>query len=232
MGVIHDLGLQKMICDLHTHTLLSDGVLSPVELIRRGIVNGYQVIALTDHVAVGYLRRIIGEVARDCLLAREQWGIMAVAGVELTHVPAKSIDVAAREAKEEGAQIVLVHGETIAEPVEPGTNLAAVASPYVDVLAHPGLITLEEARLAATNGVFLEISARKGHSLTNGHVARTAGLVGAKLLLNSDAHDTGDLLTPASARAIVRGAGLDDEETEEVLFGNPRLLLAKLKIAG
>ena len=31
------------------------------------------------------------------------------------------------------------------EPVEPGTNLAAASCPDVDVLAHPGLLTAEEA---------------------------------------------------------------------------------------
>lgn len=221
-----------MVYDFHTHTLLSDGALSPVELVRRGIVNGYRAIALTDHAGLGYLRRIIREVTRDCSLAMQQWETIAIAGVELTHLPAKAIAEAAKEAKEEGAQIVIVHGETIAEPVEPGTNLAALQSPHVDILAHPGLITLEEAKLAAARGIFLELSARKGHSLTNGHVANIARLAGAKLLLGSDAHDTGDLLTTTLAHAIARGAGLDEDETNEVLSANPRLLLAKLKIGG
>ncbi|HLE81453.1 MAG TPA: PHP domain-containing protein, partial [Dehalococcoidia bacterium] len=30
--------------DFHTHTFLSDGVLSPIELIRRAHVKGYRVI--------------------------------------------------------------------------------------------------------------------------------------------------------------------------------------------
>ena len=56
------------------------------------------------------------------------------------------------------------------EPVETGTNLAAIEA-GVDILAHPGLITPEEATLAAERGVALEITTRAGHSLTNGHVA-------------------------------------------------------------
>ena len=39
-----------------------------------------------------------------------------------------------------GAQIVLVHGETIVEPVPPGTNHQAIEA-GVDILAHPGLIS-------------------------------------------------------------------------------------------
>ncbi|MBI2907246.1 MAG: histidinol phosphate phosphatase domain-containing protein [Chloroflexi bacterium] len=221
-----------MVYDLHTHSLLSDGELSPVELIRRAAINGYTAIALTDHVGLGYLGRIIEEAKRDCALAAEYWGITAIAGVELTHVPAKALGEAAREAKERGAQIVIVHGETIVEPVEPGTNLAAVQSPHVDILAHPGLMSPEEAKLAASNGVFLEISARKGHSLTNGHVVRMARLAGTKLLVNSDGHAPGDLLSDGSAQAVARGAGLDEAEVDQALLTSPRLLLAKLKIKG
>lgn len=218
-----------MVYDFHTHTLLSDGELSPVELIRRAAVNGYTAVALTDHVGLGYLGRVIEEVRRDCALAAEHWGLAVIAGVELTHVPAKAIDRVAGEAKERGAQLVVVHGETIVEPVEPGTDLAALQSKHVDILAHPGLITLEEATLAAANNIFLEISARKGHSLTNGHVLKMARLAGAKLLLNSDAHAPADLLTPASAQAVARGAGLDKKELDEVLLANPRRLLAKIE---
>ena len=42
-----------------------------------------------------------------------------------------------------GARIIVVHGETIVEPVRPGTNRKALESD-VDILAHPGLITEDE----------------------------------------------------------------------------------------
>ena len=218
-----------MVYDFHTHTTLSDGSLSPVELIRRAQVRKYSAIGITDHVGLGYLDRIIGEIARDCAMARHHWDIIAIPGVELTHVPPAAISEAARRAKELGAWIVVVHGESIVEPVEKGTNIAAIKCPFVDILAHPGLLTIEEARLAAANGVFLEISARKGHCLTNGHVSRLARLAGAKLLLNSDAHDPPDLLCPELARQIAQGAGLIEEECIEVLTTNAHALLKKLQ---
>ncbi|MDM8000655.1 MAG: histidinol phosphate phosphatase domain-containing protein [Dehalococcoidia bacterium] len=216
--------------DFHTHTFLSDGELSPVELIRRACEKGYRAIALTDHVGMGSLERLIRETVEDCRIARENWDILAIPGVELTHLPARSIAEAAKRAKELGAWIVVVHGETIVEPVEQGTNLAAVRSPDVDILAHPGLITAEEARLAASNGVFIEISARKGHSLTNGHVAKTALAVGCRMLLDSDAHDSADLLSPQLATAILLGSGLGEKESQEVLAANPSALLRKLPL--
>jgi putative hydrolase len=216
--------------DFHTHTCLSDGELSPVELIRRAGEKGYRGIALTDHVGMGSLERLIRETVEDCRIAREYWNIVAIPGVELTHLPARAIAQAAKRAKELGAWIVVVHGETIVEPVEKGTNLAAVQSPDVDILAHPGLITLEEARLAARNGVFIEVSARKGHSLTNGHVVKTALAAGCTMLLDSDAHDSPDLLTPELAAAILLGSGLGEKESKEVMVSNPPILLRKLPL--
>lgn len=217
-----------MVYDFHTHTLLSDGEFSPIELIRRTLVNNYRAIALTDHTSIGELPRIIQEAAEACALARSHWNILAIPGVELTHVPAHAIAETAKKAKELGAWLVVVHGETIVEPVEKGTNLAALHSPHVDILAHPGLLSLEEAQLAATNSIFLEISARKGHCLTNGLVASLAQQVGAKLLLNSDAHDAHDLLNSSLADAVAHGAGLDDTACRQMLGPNPQALVKKL----
>ena len=217
-----------MIYDFHTHTSLSDGVLSPIELIRRAIVNNYAAIALTDHAATGTMERIIRETAEVCALARSYWNILAIPGIELTHVPPRAIAETAKKAKELGACIVVVHGETIIESVEKGTNLAALHSPHVDILAHPGLLSLEEAQLAATNGIFLEINARKGHCLTNVHVTSVAQQVGAKLLLGSDAHGEQDLLTNPLADAIIHGAGLDDIACHQILNINPQALIKSL----
>lgn len=216
-----------MLYDFHTHSFFSDGVLSPVELIRRAGHNGYAALAITDHAGVGHLERLLAELARDCSLARQHWNLTALPGVELTHLPPEAIPAAALRAKELGAAVVIVHGETIVEPVLPGTNLAAVRCPHVDILAHPGLLTLEEAEIAAANGVLIEISARKGHCLTNGHIVKVAQQAGAQLILNSDAHEPSDLLTRDRARAVAQGAGLDEREIEKVLVATPKLLLER-----
>jgi putative hydrolase len=216
-----------MVYDFHTHTTLSDGSLSPMELIRRACVAGYRAVGLTDHGALGGLSRFAQELSQDCALARDRWRITALPGVELTHVPAAATAEVARAAKEVGLWLVIVHGETISEPVEEGTNLAAVSCGDVDILAHPGLITLEEAELAARNGVFLELSARPAHAAANGHVARMARLAGAKLIVNSDNHDL-DFLSEEQGRRIALAAGLEEKDLEEVLRVNPQLLLEKI----
>ena len=217
--------------DFHTHTFLSDGVLSPLELIRRAYVQGYQVIGITDHVGSGNLEYVVKTLVEDCRIASQRLDILALPGVEITHVPKDDINGVAQQAKAMGAKLVIVHGETIVEPVEPGTNWAALSSPAVDLLAHPGLLTPEEAALARERDTFLEISARQGHSLANGHVARTALEQKAMLVLDSDTHEPDDLLKPDLTHKIAKGAGLSEEETHALLKINPERFLQKLGIS-
>ncbi len=216
-----------MVYDLHTHTTLSDGEFAPIEMIRQAVSNGCPAYALTDHATSADMERIIPEIVKVCALARKYWKIIAIPGVELTHEPAAVIAETAKRAKEMGAWIVIVHGETIVEPCEKGTDLAAVSSPHVDILAHPGFITLEEAQLAARNNIFLEISARKGHSLTNGHVAKMAQLAGAKMLVDSDAHKDTEILTEVFAEAVAKGAGLEADTVRQILTVNPEIMVKR-----
>ena len=197
--------------DLHTHSLLSDGELIPSELVRRAKVIGYEAIAITDHADYTNLERLV-DAAKKARVLEECFGIVVIPGVELTHLPPQHIAPLAKKAKELGAEIVVVHGETPAEPVMPGTNRAAVECKDVDVLAHPGFITLEEAKFAAANDVLLEITSRGGHNMTNGYVARIARDAGARMIVDTDSHGPGDLITSARALEIARGAGLSDEE--------------------
>ena len=195
-----------MMIDLHTHSLFSDGELIPSELVRRLEILGYSAVAITDHTDssnLGFIIPRIIEVANDL---NNSQPVKVIPGVELTHVPPKSIGALVEKARELGAALVVVHGETIVEPVAPGTNRAALEA-GADILAHPGLITGEDAKLAAEKGILLEISARGGHSFANGHVARLAEDAGAALILNSDSHSPGDLMSEEFARKVFEGAG-------------------------
>jgi histidinol phosphatase-like PHP family hydrolase len=211
--------------DLHTHTLFSDGELVPSELVRRAEVIGYTAIALTDHADISTLDFIIPRIIEACTKINGKNGIIAVPGIELTHVHPDDIAEHARKARGMGARIIIVHGETIVEPVMPGTNRRALESD-IDILAHPGLISDEDTELASRNGICLEISARKGHSLSNGHVAKTALRYGARLILNTDTHAPGDLITVERAKMIVRGAGLSDDDLKRML-DTSRVLVKK-----
>lgn len=212
--------------DLHTHTFFSDGELIPAELAQRAAVAGYTALAMTDHGDRSNLDLIIPRIARVADELGEALGMTILAGVELTHVPPKHIAKAVAEARALGAKIISVHGETLVEPVAPGTNRAALEAD-IDILAHPGLLTVEDAELAARRGIHLELTTRKGHSLSNGHVAKVALAAGAKLVVNNDAHAPGDLLAPELVRKIVRGAGLSEEQIDQV-FANSVALVAKV----
>lgn len=214
--------------DFHTHTFLSDGELLPIELIRRAIALDHRAIALTDHVSASNLERVISETIKDCRLAEENWDIIALAGVELTHVPVGSLDKLVKLAKSLGAELILVHGETLAEPVEKGTNSAAVKNPDVDVLTHPGLLTQAHAELAKENRIFIELTSRKAHAATNPHIAKISKETGAKLLLNTDAHAPEDLIAEHQAEKICIELGLGSSEINKVLYENPKMLLKKL----
>ena len=85
--------------DFHTHTFLSDGVLSPIELIRRAHVKGYRVMAVTDHVGPGNMEMVLKMLKTDCRAASERWDVLALPGVEITHCPKEDIDRLAKEAK-------------------------------------------------------------------------------------------------------------------------------------
>ena len=217
-----------MTYDFHTHTLLSDGTSSPIELIRFAYVYGYKCIGITDHGSYSNLERVIGSLKKDCELAEKYWDIIAVPGIELTNIPAASVDGMARSAKELGVKMVAVHGESIVEEVEEGTNLAAVKSEYVDMLAHPGIMTSEEAMLAVKNDIYIEITKRVGHSLTNGRVVDIGRKAGVKFLLNSDSHNYTDLYRGDSQKEVALGSGLSIEEYNRIIDYNQKEFLKKI----
>lgn len=214
--------------DFHMHTFLSDGALLPVELIRRCIVNGYTAMAITDHASASNLESILEALIREAEMVQRHWHFTMLPGVELTHVPPSAMDELAQQAKRLGAKVVVVHGETPVEPVEPGTNRAAIESAAVDILGHPGFLTEEEAALAAANGTFLEITSRRGHSLTNGHVARVGQAAGVKFLINSDTHSPGDIHTESFAYRVGLASGLPETEVAAAIGANARLLLERV----
>jgi putative hydrolase len=213
--------------DLHTHTLLSDGALLPSEHLRRAVAAGHGAIAITDHVDTSNLEDVLSRLLTFAREQRDDFPIVFIPGVELTHVAPRTVGPLARRARDLGAGLVLVHGETVCEPVAPGTNAAAVRCPDVDILAHPGLLTVDEAEQAQAHGVYLELTSRFLHGQTNGLVAQRAREVGASLVVNSDAHEPGELLDQGRARMVAAGAGLTEDEIWEATVLNPRALVQR-----
>jgi len=84
--------------------------------------------------------------------------------------------------------------------------------------------------LAREKGVFLEVTSRPGHSLSNGHVARLAQKTGAAMVLNTDTHLPGDLISREKALKVVLGAGLKSEDFDRMLENSWRLLSGARKV--
>jgi histidinol phosphatase-like PHP family hydrolase len=243
--------------DLHTHTVFSDGGMIPAGLMQRALVRGCLGLAITDHVdssnlefAFSNVNRFVEDLGREWRMdiipgsgtttaptneldaehLGENWHLPVIAGVELTSVPPRKIAALTEQARSLGARWVVVHGETINEPVAPGTNRAAIEA-KVDLLSHPGLISAEDAARAAELGVHLEITTHKGHSLSNGWVAQRARESGAKLLLNTDCHISAEILDAKQRRAIAFGAGLTAEEVDRI-WENGRRVIERLTGVG
>jgi len=201
--------------DLHTHSIFSDGELVPAEHLRRVESMGYEAVAITDHADSSNLDFIIPRIVKVAEDLNRFSQTKLIPGIELTHIPPQMFGELVSRARELGAKIIVGHGETVMEPVYAGTNLAAIQA-GVDILAHPGFITKDEARLAAEKGVFIELTCRKGHSLTNGHVAGIAADTGALLVVNADAHGPDDFMTAEMAETVALGAGLSKERYEKI----------------
>ena len=200
--------------DLHTHTVFSDGELIPSELVRRAESLGYKAIGITDHADFSNYQFIIENLLKTADLLTRNTNVIVIPGVEITHVPPRKIPYLIERCREEGAKLIVVHGETVVEPVAKGTNIAAIEG-GADILAHPGLIEPETLEKAAKAGVFIEITARKGHNITNGYVVREGRKAGVKFVINTDAHSPGDLIPVEFAKVVGIGAGLTEKEVGE-----------------
>lgn len=209
--------------DFHTHSIISDGELLPSELVRRARVNGYKGMAITDHADESNIEEAISQILKICRQLNKKSGFIVAPGVELTHIPPENIPAMVKKARALGAKVVVGHGETLSEPVAPGTNEAFIKS-RVDILAHPGLVTAGECALAVKNSVHFEITSRRSHALSNGHVGAMAKKFGVKMVIDTDTHSPGDLITDETALKIVRGAGLNKNDFDTIEANAANLL--------
>ncbi len=209
--------------DLHTHTILSDGELLPSELVRYAQVAGYEAIGLTDHVDSSNIDFVLPRLVKVCGVLNSHWPIISIPGVEITHAPIEEIKQLVRYARRNGARIVIVHGETVSEPVMRGTNRAGIEA-GADIIAHPGFITQEDARLAAKRGVLLELTTRRSHSRTNSHVVKTAMQAGARLVINTDSHSHESFITDSQRKHVLKRLGLKNGQIAAIDIASRKFL--------
>ncbi|MFQ5952923.1 MAG: histidinol phosphate phosphatase domain-containing protein, partial [Candidatus Omnitrophota bacterium] len=184
-------------------------------------------IAITDHADHSNIEVVITATVKVSDVLNKYWDIFVIPGVEITHVPVETIPELVELARRKGAKIVVGHGESPVEPVIPGTNAAAIKA-GVDILAHPGHVSEDDARLAAEKGVYFEITSRKGHSETNRHVFDVASKAGARLVLSTDAHSPEDILALDRRDEILKGL-TDSEEARAQIIRNSEEIVEKLR---
>ena len=211
--------------NLHAHTFLSDGDLLPSEVAMRYQDKGYKIIAITDHADYSNIKPAAKAIVEFCRRWPKNSAITVLPGIELTHLPPEQFKPLSNLARKEGIKIIIAHGETPVEPVAKNTNHLALMAD-IDILAHPGLISDEDTKLAKDRGVFLEITSRRGHSQTNAYVIKQARKFGAKLILNNDSHTPEDIISPVELIKVGLDLGLTQTEID-IIYEDVKTFLIK-----
>jgi histidinol phosphatase-like PHP family hydrolase len=216
--------------EFHSHSIFSDGALLPAALVREAEVRGHSALAITDHVDASNLEAVLKALTKFEKETRGQLPLKFFPGAEVSYIKPPFIAEYCRRARMSGARIIVVHGESPVEQVYPGTNHAAVKETgLVDILAHPGDLTEEDAILAAKNGIYLEITARRGHRDGNRHVAEMARQFKAKCVVDTDCHSETDLITQEQAFELCKEAGMTDAEALLTIRDNPQELIRRIE---
>lgn len=192
--------------DLHVHTDWSDGHDPPEQMVEEAIARGYQYVALTDHskglgVARGLSADMVRQQRRLVDRLNEFYSPFRILhGTEVNILPDGSLDYPEEVLAEFDIVTASVHsafGQSREQMT--GRILRALQNPHVDSLNHPtGRILLGRAayevdmeaviRVAAENGVSLEINGQPGRLDLDDVWSHRAREAGALVVCDSDAH--------------------------------------------
>ncbi len=207
---------EKGIIDLHTHSTLSDGTLSLIGLTKLAIRNGYSVLGITDHVFHYNYKSIAPKIIEFVENNQHRYkDILLVPGVEITFASRKQMEAITKYVRSIGTKLVVVHGEGSLDGTGHDTNNSAIDN-CVDILAHPGTITDNQAQKAANNNVAFELSARDCYRYSNKDIAEKAFRHGANLVINSDGHYESAMLTEEKILGVAKNANLTKEQLQNI----------------
>lgn len=204
--------------DLHTHSTVSDGTLSPADLVREAARVGLDTLALTDHDTI--------DGVAEARAAGAELGVGIVPGVELgTSVERKEhhilgyfvdvddptfraalIDLAARRMRRAEAMV-----ERLAA--------AGVAVPLAEVLREAGSGTVGRPHLARA-------------LIAHGHVGSIGEAFDRYLKHGRPAYVPREPFPPEEAIALVRRAGGVPVLAHPLSTGDPEAAVARLQPAG
>ena len=197
--------------DCHLHTVWSDGKENILEMAKKAKELGYQYLAVTDHasfikVANGLdIKRTIEYLKAVKKADKKINGIKILAGIEVDIKKNGDLYLPNQVLKKFDLVIGAIHsGFKTEKEVMTKRIIKAMQNRYLDVLAHPSgrLINkrepyqfdfnqiLEQAKKTKT---ILEINSSYQRLDLNANQARLAKEKGVKMIISTDAHNTGSL---------------------------------------
>jgi histidinol phosphatase-like PHP family hydrolase len=214
--------------DLHTHTDLTDGIVSLAGMIAAAAERGYEYYAVTDHAPNLVMQRMTDEkmlAQRDELRAlADTTGMALLHGTELNIAPDGSVDWEADFLSGFDICVASVHSSFEQDRATMTKRfITAVENPRVNIIGHP--LTRKVGRrppvqvdldalyaACARTGTALEINASPDRmDLPPEHIA-AARAAGVKFAIDTDAHSLVDLTHMPYGIAAARFGGLTAED--------------------
>jgi len=216
--------------DLHSHTTLSDGRNTLVEMAEAGRERGYAYMAITDHSAShGFGDHVTAERLWERIEEVRAWnkgkrGFRLLAGSEVNIGLDGGLDYPEDLLEALDWVVASVHTSFSISPKAMSERvLSAIENPHVDCIGHltgrligrrePYGIDVEAVvEAAAGAGTMLEINGNPNRRDLSEHHARLAKEAGATIVLNTDAHGVDTLANMAYAVATARRAWLTADD--------------------
>jgi len=235
--------------DLQMHSTASDGKESVVEMARAAGKLGYRYIAITDHsravrVAGGLDEKELAEHLKEIEKAGDKCPkIRILKGVEVDILADGTLDLADSILRECEVVVASIHYNfNLPEKEMTRRIVRGLKNPYVNIFGHPtGRLLLqrepyafdfeEVVKAAVGEGVTLEINAHPARLDLNDVLARRAKELGARLVIDTDAHSSRQLDLMVYGIFTARRAWL---EKDDVINTYPldKLLVALNRPAG
>jgi len=200
--------LNELLGDLHIHSNQSDGHLTMEDMAAAVRARGYRYMAFCDHsqsafYANGLSSERLQHSKETIARLNEKWDdFVVLAGAEVEILADGRLDYSDEILKELDFVVASIHSGFKSDPT--GRTIAAMQNPYIDLIGHPtgrlisrrkGLeIDLDKViESAVLTGTALEVNSSWDRlDLQELHI-KNAIEAGAKICINTDAHDSSQL---------------------------------------